>query len=397
MEPVEYVKKGQIYLRVWVSEWSRFVHLGPPGSESAKRRLAKLNDQLLVQHNNRPRRTRLLVCELAADYLTWSHEEYSETHFVQLRRAFDVLLETHERTPVEEFGPVLLEAFQRKLAEKEYSRGYIGHMVKAIRAAWRWAARREMIPVEQYERLKTVPGLRPGRSPAREPKPVAPVDAAIVDATIPHALPPVAAMIRLQRLAGMRPQDVCGIRPCDVHRGGKVSLANGVTVNLDGLGGVWMYVPERHKGTWRGKVRAIMIGPTGQSVLMPFLDRATDAYCFSPRESMATLRERQRAARLASGGGSGGSRKPSTTKGTRQPRERYTTASYGRAIERAARKAGVEPWNPNQLRHSAGMEAREKCGLDGARAMLGHDDPRTTMIYAPEDAETAADVARKIG
>jgi integrase len=397
LEPVEYEKKGQIYLRVWVPEWSRFVHLGRPGSDVAKRRLAKLTDERLVGHNDRSRRGRLLICELAADYLEFARGEYSESHFVQLRRAFDVLLETHSTTPVDEFGPVLLEAYQRKLADATYTRTYIGHMVKSVRAAWKWAARREMISVSLYERLRTVPGIRPGRTNAREPKPVPPISNDDIEATIEHALPPVAAMIRLQRLAGMRPQDVCNLRPCDVHRAGKIRLANGITVNLDSLG-TWLYLPERHKGTWRGKVRAVMIGPEGRKILEPFLDRPADAYCFSPRESMAELRRRQKAERLARGGGAGGSRK-AVAKGskTRQPTERYTTASYGHAIERAARKAGVTSWNPNQLRHAAGLEARRVFGVDGARAMLGHDDPRTTMIYAPEDAETAAEVARKLG
>jgi integrase len=396
IEPVEYSVKGKIYLRVWVPEWNRFVHLGKAGTDNARRRLAKLTDERLVIHDNRPRRARLLVCELAADYLTWAVEEYSETHFVQLRRAFDVLLEAHSRTPVDEFGPVLLEAYQRKLADAEYSRGYIGHMVKSIRAAWKWAARREKIPVEMYERLKTVPGIRPGRTKAREPVPVTSVDPETVDATIRRALPPVAAMIRLQRLAGMRPQDVCKLRPCDVKRGGVVNLPNGATIDLDGLG-VWLYLPEKHKGTWRGKMRVVVIGPIGQSVLTPFLNREETMPCFSPREAMDHFRESQRAARLASGGGSGGSRKKLSKNRTRKPGERYTTASYGRSIERAARKAGVTPWNPNQLRHAAGVEIRHKFGLDAARAMLGHDDPKTTMIYAPKDVETAVEVAKKIG
>lgn len=388
--------RGGRYWRVWLPELQRFEHLGPADSVPAKVKLAKLQAERRVKQFTRAA-PKLLVCELAADYLLWAKEEYSPSHYGQLNRAFEELLAEHERLPVEQFGPVLLESFQKRLADLEYSICYIGHMVKAIRAGWKWAARRELIPVERYNALRVVPCLKPGRSRAKESKPISPVSNADVDATIRHALPPVAAMIRLQRLAGMRPQDVCGLRPCDIHRGGQVNVPGGGTIDLDALGGVWLYLPAKHKGTWRGKKKLVMIGPTGQSVLLPYLDRGAEEFCFSPAESMRVFRERGRAERAARGGGSGGNRKPASKNPTRTPTARYTTGSYGRAIKRAAKAAGVPPWNANQLRHAAGTEIRSKFGLEGARAVLGHTDPRTTMIYAPEDAETAADVMRKIG
>ncbi len=45
-----------------------------------------------------------------------------------------------------------------------------------------------------------------------------PVDDSIIEATLPHLQPVVADMVRLQRLTGARPGEICSIRPADVNR-----------------------------------------------------------------------------------------------------------------------------------------------------------------------------------
>ena len=70
---------------------------------------------------------------------------------------------------------------------------------------FKWGASRELLTVAVYQALATVPGLKRGRTEARETAPVGPVADAVVDATLP-ALPAVVAdMVRLQRLTGCRP------------------------------------------------------------------------------------------------------------------------------------------------------------------------------------------------
>ncbi len=74
-------------------------------------------------------------------------------------------------------------------------------------------------------------GLRAGRTTAREPAPVLPVADNVVEATVPHLPEVVTDMVRLQRLTGVRPGEVCILRPMD----------------LDRSGDVWVYRPESHK------------------------------------------------------------------------------------------------------------------------------------------------------
>ena len=81
----------------------------------------------------------------------------------------------------------------------------------------------------------------------------------------------------------------------------------------------------------------------------------------------------------------------------RTPGSRYTKDSYRVAIQRACRRAGLEVWSPNQLRHAAGTQARALFGLEAAQVILGHAKADVTQIYAERDRKLARDVARKIG
>ena len=228
-----------------------------------------------------------------------------------------------------------------------------------------------------------------------------PVDDATVDATLPHLTPIVADIVRLQRLTGMRPSEVCGLRPCDIdHSGGKV----------------WQYVPASHKTEHHGRQRVILIGPKAQAILRPYLLRESTAHCFSPQESEAQRRAEQHASRktpakYGNRPGTNRKRKPKRT-----AREKYDQNSYRRAVHRACDLAFPAPeplakrdgethtshlgrlteaqqvelsrwqskhrWSPNQLRHSAATEIRRRFGLEAAQTVLGHASADITQVYA---------------
>jgi integrase len=119
--------------------------------------------------------------------------------------------------------------------------------------------------------LETVDGLRKGKTPAHDNPPISPVCNTIVAATLKHLSLTVAHMVQFQRLTGARPGEVCIIRPSDIEQ----------------LGDVWFYIPERHKTEHHGKNRAIAIGQRAQVVLTPYLNRDAFDYCFKPTEACA--------------------------------------------------------------------------------------------------------------
>ena len=75
----------------------------------------------------------------------------------------------------------------------------------------------------------------------------------------------------------------------------------------------------------------------------------------------------------------------------------YNTASYRKAVTYACRAAGIEPFAPNRLRHTALTLARSRAGLDAAQVLGGHTDAKTTQRYAEVLPVAAIEFARLHG
>jgi integrase len=58
---------------------------------------------------------------------------------------------------------------------------------------------------------------------------------------------------------------------------------------------------------------------------------------------------------------------------------------------------GVPSWSVLQLRHSRGTEVRQRFGVEGAAASMGHKRVETAQIYAEKNDELARKIAREIG
>lgn len=195
-------------------------------------------------------------------------------------------------------------------------------------------------------------------------------------ATLPGLHRVVADMVRLQMVTGMRPCEICDIKPGEIDRSDDV----------------WIYRPTHHKTEDHNIDRAIVIGPEGQAVLSPYLFRAPDRHCFSARE---VVEDQNRARRKEHNRDRKARQMKPASK--RRVRDHFDSSSYRQAIHRACKKLGVEKWNPNQIRHTFGTKARKFAGLEGAQVTLGHTSQTTTEVYAEPDLELAKKVAKAIG
>jgi integrase len=336
-------------------------------------------------------------------------------HLDAIRVSVRTLRTRYGETLANDFGPLALKAVRQQFIEAGVSRGHVNRLTNNLKRMFKWAASEELCFPSVHVGLSTVDGLRYGRTEARETDPVLPVDDATVERTLPHVNDVVVGMIRLQRLTGMRPDEVCKLRPCEIDR----------------TGDVWRYTPAHHKTKYLGRQRVVFIGPQGQDILLPYLLRDSEAFCFSPTEAEAKRRAEQNAARktpLSCGNtvGTNRVRKPRC-----KPGARYTPNTYRRAIHRACDYAFPAPdplgqrddetvghwqsrltteqkadlaawqsrhrWSPNQLRHTAATEIRKQFGLEAAQVALGHSQANVTQIYAERDMEKAAEIMRRIG
>ena len=278
----------------------------------------------------------------------------------------------HGDEPVDGFGPVDLDSFRDDLiTERDWSRKVINNQVGRLIRMFRWAVGKEICAAEVPLQLASLGGLKKGRTDARETKAVQPVEDARIEKTLPCLPEIVADMVRFQRLTSARPGEVCALRPCDIDRSGEV----------------WVYTPDAHKTEHHEKSRSVYIGPQAQQLLASYLGRDEEKFCFSPEESIARARQRQQKLRD----------KPWKRTAMRPPAERYQVASYRVAIRRGCKKAGVEVWTPNQLRHTGATEIRKKFGLEAAQVICGHEKADVTQVYAERDRQLAERVAREVG
>lgn len=290
--------------------------------------------------------------------------------------------------PVPDLGPLALQRVRDLMvagydhpeygAQPPLARKVVNQRIDRIKRMVRWAASQELVPAAVFQALATVRGLQAGRCKARETEPIEPVEPEVVEKTLPKLNPVLRAMVELQLLTGMRPGEVCSMRADEIDRSGAV----------------WMYKPTQHKTAHRGKRRAVPIGTRAQAALAPFLGQ--EGFLFSPASAVELVNAERRARRKTKLWPSH-QRRARVTRPKRCPQERYTTASYQRAIARAAHLAGVHHWHPNQLRHSFATEVRRLFGLEAAQVVLGHSNANVTQVYAERDQALAARVAAEIG
>jgi integrase len=403
--------------------------------------------------------------EIGADGLTVNDLILAYSRFVQgyyrndgqpttevgvTRQVLKVARALHGHTLAKDFGPLALASCQQAMIARGWSRKSINRQFIRIRAMFKWAAARQMLPVTVHQALQTVEGLRKGRSTATERPPVKPVPDEIVEGTMAHLTASVAAMVRLQRLTGMRPQEFVELRPTDIDMGDPAC---------------WVYRPGRHKGEHHERDRVVFIGPRAIEVLKPFLSLDVSKCLFSPRQSEAQRNARRRAERktlLYDSHFSHQARK--RERRDRRPLgDRYTVGTYRQAIHRACDAARPHPtlsplkfedlsavqreqlkdlrkalrnqglstarrgelkkvikvllrrdltpeqlselaaWrkanrrHAHALRHSAATQIRGRYGIEGAQAVLGHSELRATQVYSEKNMVAARQIMREIG
>jgi integrase len=370
--------------RAFVRIDGKKVYLGEYGADESRIAYGKVISQLGISAPPDPS-DNPSVAEMILAHLEYASVYYGKPDGTQAREyehiceVMKYLRRLAGDTVARDFGPKMLKSVRHQMIDKGLSRVHINSQIRRIVCAFRWAVEEKMLPPATHQALAAVRNLKRGRSEAKETEPVRPVDAAVVDATLLELPEVIADMVRIQLLTGMRPGELCMMRPCDIDRSGEV----------------WLFTPEHHKTEYQGHKRIIAIGPRAQGVLLRYLARSADAYCFQPKDSESKRLAARESARVTPR--SCGNRRGTNCAGTFEAGEFYPVNSYARAIKRAAARAKVEHWSPHRLRHTKATDIRKAFGLDAAQAVLGHRGAKVTEIYAELDLTKAVEVAKRIG
>jgi integrase len=309
-------------------------YLGPYDSPASHENYAALIDKWRTTQGVCPQNrlgTTSTSSNLSVTELILAYWKFAKGYYVKdgkttaqlgvIKSALRYVRSSYGVSPAKDFGPLALQSLQERMIGDGLCRSYINGHTRRIKLMFKWGVSKELLPSEIQVALSTVSGLKKGRSSARESKPVRPVPAETVEATLAHLPKVVADMVRFQQFTGCRPGEVCSLRPCDVDR----------------TNDVWAYRPAGHKTEHLDRQRVIHIGPRAREVLLPYMLRDAESHCFSPAESEAQRKSLLREHRQTKVQPSQLDRRKELPK--QKPSDRYTKDSYARAITRAADRA----------------------------------------------------------
>ena len=364
------------------------IYLGKFGSPEAKQNYARCVAEWATANAGAPGQPTPAIGSITVDSLAIAFLDYMQesgyAHYHGCRSAVKILLQLYSGITVDSFSPKCLVAVQYQFTQhvaengKRYCRRYCNDLLKYLKQMFRWGVAQELVSPVTADALKYVPALQRGRTDAPESKPREDVPNDVVDATLPHLLPTVAAMVQVQRWAVMRPNEVCRMRVGDIDTNRK--------------DGIWIYCPLEHKGAWRGHGRAVPLGKPEQALIIPYLEGKTLGQAiFSPRTAMLEGEMR------------GAKRQPASSK--QKDREHYDSRLYARSVKQAILVANrslpddqkIPHWTPYQLRHAGVTELTyENDGnLDVARAVAGQKSLAITQGYNHADLKIAIEQAKK--
>jgi len=232
---------------------------------------------------------------------------------------------------------------------------YTARMVRTF--TWGAEPEQGLVPELVALKLKALKPLAYGRSAARESEGLSAVERQRVNDLLASLLDPelssqlnkpsvrlsrlrLATMIELQMETGLRPGE----------------LAAMTVESIDRSRDVWLYKPGEHKTEHREKKRVIPLLDNEQFLIRRWMGQAkvTTGSLFGIKRD-----------------------------------------SYRQAVLRALKRAKLDHWTPQQLRHTAGTEVRRDVGIDAAQALLGHSSVRTTEIYAENNLAEAIEQLRR--
>lgn len=286
----------------------------------------------------------------AADYYRKNGRSTSQVHLI--KNVLDSLARSHGPEPVAGFTAMKLITLRTLWASSGLARSTVNKYLGIAKGVFKWGVTTGMVPSAILAELSAVPGLALGRSQVKETRRVKPVPGDVLAATLAELAPTYRDRAMVQVLTGMRPGEVCGLRPSEVDRSGDV----------------WVYVPATHKNEHKDKDRVILIGPAAQAVLSRYMDRDPDSLAFPKVRQLDGAADND-----------------------------TLVHNYRSAIAEACARAGVPRWSPNRLRHNAATKIRKEAGIEQARIALGHSSVDMTEIYAEKDLDGLKELVRRIG
>ena len=270
------------------------------------------------------------------------------------KRAFALLAECFPLTDSSQIDREALEKFQIFLVQKvgkggmPFSRTYCNTIIKFVRTVFYWATTQKppIIAESRAFFMSKVRALKPSPK-IRENKRRKNVPVVHVTDAQPYLFPMYADMLQLQLLHGMRPSEVCFIKPC--------------LIDFNHESGNWLYQPDQHKTAAHGVERNFFFCRTSQAILQKYMPDDPNQFFFLTRRKTPV-----------------------------------SVAVLGRNIKRAIEKNGLEKFTPYQIRHTIATWINGNFDEKHAQEFLGHTTPEMTRNYIHDKTDKIQRVAEAL-
>lgn len=293
----------------------------------------------------------LRAVEWADGYYLKHGKRTSEAY--RVRAALQMVNELYGDTLAKDFGPVQLRAVRQRWVNEGLSIKTCNGYLDAVVRVWSYGVGRGLFPAAVVHALQHVERLVPGRTTAAMPAPVMSAPAADIEAILSHLHQDpernrtLSAIVRIQRLTGMRPGELLELRPEDVD-----------CAHLP-----WCYRPPSGGKTLHlEKARRVFIGTKARELLTPFLRAA------KPGQLVFRVKARRGEGEVGISG-----------------------TYYRQWIADACKRVGVPVFKPNQIRHTRATELDE-LGVPASEiaASLGNSAEVVERVYIDSPGTRAA-------
>ena len=320
----------------------------------------------------------MFVAELADEFLEYHALRLSKTEVQNYKYAIGYLVELFGSLPVNEITPKKLRSVRDLMVQSgRLCRKTVNSFVTRLVRVFAWGCEEEWVGANVAGALKMIKHLPLGELGTFDHKEREPVPDDVIRRTLPFMPPTLRAMVQIQRLLGLRPNEIFKMRVGDID-----------TTRGNGL---WYYVPGSYKTSrFVGKI-VFPMGKPEQKLITPYLvDKKPEAAVFSPRTAMEERKAERQADRKTKVTPSKAARDKARAAKPSRYSESYNRDSYRQAIEHAIAKGNkvlpedqkIPHWYPYLLRNSAATAIELEHGLDEAQAALGHTSANMTKRYS---------------
>ena len=219
--------------------------LGQWNTKTSKQEYQRAIGEWLAAGKVSTKQNVITVSEICVDYTKASKKRYQDQdgkpteEFKTVQRIMRQLRSNYGGTDASEFKALRFKAIRQVIAENGLSennpapicRHVVNKYCRHIIRAFKLAAENEKLQPENYQSMKAVETLKKGSTTAHETDPIKPIEEELVEKTLQHLHGIAADMVRIQLLTGMRPGELCQLRPTDIDRSGEI----------------WVFTPAHHK------------------------------------------------------------------------------------------------------------------------------------------------------